>query len=91
MTPVLGVGFAGIGPMELMIVLVIVLILFGAGRLPSVFESFGKGVRAFRDAQKDEAIDVTKAPPRGELTDDPVSDAREVEREKQRTGTDHKA
>ena len=90
MTPVLGVGFAGIGPMELMIVLVIVLILFGAGRLPTVFEQFGKGVRAFRDAQKDDAIDVTK-PPRAELTDDPVSDAREVEREKQRTGTDHKS
>jgi sec-independent protein translocase protein TatA len=92
MTPVLGVGFAGIGPMELMIVLVIVLILFGAGRLPSVFEQFGKSVRAFRDAQKDESIDVTRTtPPRAELTDDPVSDAREVEREKQRTGTDHKS
>ena len=78
--------------MELMIVLVIVLILFGAGRLPQVFEQFGKSVRAFRDAQKDDAIDVTrKDAPRGQLTEAPLSDAREVDvREKQRTGTDHK-
>lgn len=49
----------GFGPWELGIILVIVLILFGAGKLPQVFEAFGKGVKSFRDAQKDEAIDVT--------------------------------
>jgi sec-independent protein translocase protein TatA len=76
MTPILGAGIAGIGPMELMIILVIVLILFGAGRLPQVFEQFGKGMRAFRDAQKDDAIDVTRPPPpRGEIAQDPASEA----------------
>ena len=35
--------FSGIGAPELMIILVLVLILFGAGRLPAVFEQFGKG------------------------------------------------
>ena len=90
MAPVLGVGVLGMGPMELVIILAIVLILFGAGRLPQVFEQFGKGIKAFRDGQKDDAIDVTRAPPRAELTDDPMSDAREIERDKQRTGTDHK-
>ena len=49
----------GLGPWELGIILVIVLILFGAGKLPQVFEAFGKGVKSFRDAQRDEAIDVT--------------------------------
>jgi sec-independent protein translocase protein TatA len=53
--------FSGIGAPELMIILVLVLILFGAGRLPAVFEQFGKGIRAFRDAQKEEPIDVTGA------------------------------
>ncbi len=63
------IGFiGGIGPWELGIVLVIVLILFGAGKLPQVFESFGKGVKAFRDAQSDDAIDVSPAAP--ELTED---------------------
>ncbi len=49
----------GFGPMELGLVLVLVLILFGAGKLPQVFESFGKGIKSFRDAQKDESIDVS--------------------------------
>lgn len=62
------IGFiGGLGPMELGLILVLVLILFGAGKLPSVFEQFGKGVKSFRDAQKDEAIDASA---RHELTDD---------------------
>lgn len=48
------VGFIEmIGTTELMVILVIVLIVFGAGKLPEVLGSFGKGVKAFRDAQKD--------------------------------------
>ena len=49
----------GLGPTELVIILVIVLVLFGAGRLPQVFESVGKGIKQFRDAQRDEPRDVT--------------------------------
>ncbi|MEM6929829.1 MAG: twin-arginine translocase TatA/TatE family subunit [Myxococcota bacterium] len=49
------VGFiAGLGLPELLVILVLVLILFGAGRLPHVFESFGKGIRALRDAASEE-------------------------------------
>jgi sec-independent protein translocase protein TatA len=53
--------FSGIGFNELLVILVIVLILFGAGRLPSVFGQFGKGIKAFRDAQKEDPLDVTTA------------------------------
>jgi len=56
--PILGF-IGGIGPWELAIILVIVLIFFGAGKLPTVLESFGRGIKAFRDAQRDESIDVT--------------------------------
>ena len=72
--------FSGIGAPELLIVLVLVLILFGAGRLPAVFEQFGRGIRAFRDAQKEEPIDVTRADEvkRKELSDDPLSEADEI-------------
>lgn len=38
-----------IGGPELIFVLVIVLIVFGAGKLPTVFGQLGKGVRTFRD------------------------------------------
>ena len=46
------------GPMELGLILVIVLIFFGAGKLPQVFESFGLAVKKFRDAQKEDPLDV---------------------------------
>lgn len=38
-----------IGGPELIFILVIVLIVFGAGRLPDVLGQLGKGVRSFRD------------------------------------------
>jgi sec-independent protein translocase protein TatA len=38
-----------IGGPELIFILVIVLIVFGAGKLPSVFGQLGKGVRTIRD------------------------------------------
>jgi sec-independent protein translocase protein TatA len=37
-----------IGPMELFIVLVIVLVLFGAKRVPEIGASIGKGIREFK-------------------------------------------
>lgn len=40
------------GPPELLLVLVIVLILFGAGKLPQVFGSLGKGIKEFREASE---------------------------------------
>ncbi len=36
------------GPLELIIILVIVAMLFGVGKLPEVFGAVGKGVREFR-------------------------------------------
>jgi sec-independent protein translocase protein TatA len=39
------------GP-ELIIILVLVLIIFGAGKLPQVFGSLGKGVKEFRSASE---------------------------------------
>lgn len=40
------------GPMELVIILVIILIIFGAGKLPQVAGSIGKGIREFRRAKE---------------------------------------
>jgi sec-independent protein translocase protein TatA len=41
------------GPTEWIIILVIVLVLFGASRLPGLFHALGQGVKEFRDAAKD--------------------------------------
>lgn len=43
-----------LGPLELGLIVLIILIIFGAGRLPEVGKAIGKGIRAFRTAQKGE-------------------------------------
>ena len=40
-----------VGPTELIIVLVVVLIIFGVGRLPEVGGAMGKAIREFRSSQ----------------------------------------
>ena len=41
------------GPMELILLLVIVLIIFGPGKLPDIGNAVGKGIREFRKASSD--------------------------------------
>ena len=43
----------GLGTTELIIILVLVLIIFGAGKLPQVGGAMGKGLRNFKDGMKD--------------------------------------
>ena len=43
----------GIGMPELIVVLVIVLIIFGAGKLPEIGAGLGKGIRNFKKATND--------------------------------------
>jgi len=42
-----------IGTTELVLFLLIILIIFGAGKLPQVGEAMGKAIRGFKDAQKE--------------------------------------
>ncbi len=37
-----------LGPMELVIILVIIIIIFGVGRLPEVGGALGRGIREFK-------------------------------------------
>ncbi|HUF07270.1 MAG TPA: twin-arginine translocase TatA/TatE family subunit [Candidatus Binatia bacterium] len=41
------------GPMELILLLVIVLIIFGPGKLPDIGNAVGKGIREFRKASSE--------------------------------------
>jgi sec-independent protein translocase protein TatA len=45
-----------IGGPETVILVVIVLIVFGAGRLPEAFSQVGRGVRAFRNEMSGETV-----------------------------------
>ncbi len=47
-------GIFGMGTQEMVIILVIVLIVFGAGKLPEVMGQFGKGIKSFKDAASGE-------------------------------------
>jgi sec-independent protein translocase protein TatA len=50
----------GIGMPELIIILVIILIIFGAGKLPEIGGAIGKGIKNFKKASKEpDEIDVT--------------------------------
>ncbi|MCX6045572.1 MAG: twin-arginine translocase TatA/TatE family subunit [Chloroflexi bacterium] len=54
-----------VGAPELLIILVIVAMLFGVGKLPEIFGAVGKGVREFRKgmADPDEASGAKTEPP----------------------------
>jgi len=41
-----------LGPTELIIILVIVIIIFGVGKLPEIGGALGKGIREFKTASK---------------------------------------
>ena len=44
----------GLGAPELLIILVIVLLIFGASRLTDIGGSLGKGIKEFRSAERDD-------------------------------------
>ena len=43
-------GIGKLGPMELGLIVLLILIIFGAGKLPNVMRDFGKSIREFRKA-----------------------------------------
>jgi sec-independent protein translocase protein TatA len=46
-----------IGPWEIALILIIILIVFGVGKLPQVGGAIGKGMRAFRKGQRGEGFE----------------------------------
>lgn len=51
----------GLGSQEILIILVIALVVFGAGKLPQIGDSMGKAIRNFKKAAKDQEdiVDIT--------------------------------
>ncbi len=45
-----------IGGPELIVLMIIIFVIFGAGKLPEVFGAMGKGVKEFKKAQGDEEV-----------------------------------
>jgi sec-independent protein translocase protein TatA len=48
----------GIGIQELLLIFLVVLILFGAKRIPDIAQGLGRGIRDFRKAMKDTTDEI---------------------------------
>ncbi len=51
----------GLGSTEVIVILVVVLLLFGAKRIPELAKGLGKGIREFKDATKEIKNDIENA------------------------------
>jgi sec-independent protein translocase protein TatA len=49
----------GLGMSELLIIFVIVLLIFGVGKLPEIGANLGKAIKGFKKGMSDTEIDVT--------------------------------
>ncbi len=58
----------GIGVWEIVLILAIILIVFGVGKLPQVGNAIGKGLRAFRKGQHGEEDEEEITKPRRKAT-----------------------
>jgi len=66
----------GLGMQELLVILLVILLLFGAKRIPEVMRSFGKGVTEFKKGIKDIETELDKTKPEDNKR---VEDKKEIE------------
>lgn len=51
----------GLGGTEVILILVVILLLFGAKRIPELAKGLGRGIREFKDATKEIKSDIENA------------------------------
>jgi len=69
----INLAFFNLGPWEILLILIVILILFGAKRLPELARGLGQGINEFRDAvdsSKKEIIDGIETDSGGNLEKD---------------------
>jgi sec-independent protein translocase protein TatA len=52
----------GLGPQELLLILLIVVVIFGASRIPQLMRGMGTGIKEFKKAVKDEDDEPREIP-----------------------------
>jgi sec-independent protein translocase protein TatA len=50
----------GLGTSEIILIAIVILVLFGAKKIPDMMQGLGKGIREFKKASKDIEEDITK-------------------------------
>jgi sec-independent protein translocase protein TatA len=62
----------GLGMPELIIILVIILIIFGAGKLPEIGSGIGRGIKNFKKATNEPPEEISPPDEKDPETDDKV-------------------
>jgi sec-independent protein translocase protein TatA len=70
------VNMFGLGAQELLLILLVVLLLFGAKRIPEIARGLGKGMSEFKKAMHETQNELTKVEPPAE-TKKPAEDKKE--------------
>ena len=65
----------GLGPTELIVIAVIVLLIFGAKRLPEIGKGIGGAVREFKNIKKEASLERPAEKSQGEKTPDNTPEA----------------
>jgi sec-independent protein translocase protein TatA len=73
-------GIGGFGMGEMVFIFLIVLLLFGAKRLPEIGSSLGKGIREFKSSMRDIEHEIKKPDDTPTRTVPPVEENREPRR-----------
>jgi sec-independent protein translocase protein TatA len=69
--------FGGIGMQEMLLIFLVILLLFGAKRIPDIAHGLGKGIREFKKAMDETQNEITReinrppAPPEPEKKSEP--------------------
>ena len=77
----------GLGPQELLVILIIILVLFGGKKIPEVMRGLGQGMREFKDAQsraEGTVKQLTQEEP--EIVDAEIAEDAETEQDKSYEG-----
>jgi sec-independent protein translocase protein TatA len=62
--------FSGIGMQELLLIFLVVLLLFGAKRIPDIATGLGRGIKDFKNALKDTQDEIMKGDKEQKKSDD---------------------
>ncbi len=54
--------FSNIGTMEIIVIVFVIILLFGAKKIPELFQGLGKGVKEFKKAMNEVESEITKTP-----------------------------
>lgn len=66
--------FSGIGLQELLIIFLVVLLLFGAKRIPDIATGLGRGIRDFKKAVKDTQDEINQDKSKTDKLEDKSND-----------------